>query len=223
MPYDERPPKLPLASTCVVWASLELSMPEKVVWYHDWALDQGGSDGAYISTVSMGKRLGLAARTVESARNHLKLLGLHVPLRRRDARNLGWVATLPAECRPVGARAAGPEAERLAAALDAHIRAREAWRANQRGHTTAVDAVRPRQPAQAAATALGGRGGELQPLRQSEAQLPPRDTDQEGGVASAEAGRMEETSPGSDKASGNYHGPGSASWDAMKRKLRGVG
>ena len=177
----------------MVWASLELTLPEKIVWYHDWALDQGGLDGAFMSTVSMGERLGLAPRTVEGARNRLKLLGLHSPLRRRDARNLGWVATLPAECRPMVNRCAGPEAKRLALLLDAHIRARELWRADQRTETTPVSAPRPRQSAQSQATALGGKGGDLHPRSESEAQLPPQDPECEDGVASHEARRVEKS------------------------------
>lgn len=193
MPYVERPKRLPHGATFIIWACEALTMVEKVVWYHDWGLDQGGLDGAFMSNASMGERLALAPRTVEQTRNRLKLLGLHEPLRRADARNLGWVSTLPPECRPMGARVAGPEAVRLAIILSAHIRARDAWRTNQRSPDAAASAVPVQPMVQTVAAALGGKGGVLHPLNTSEAQLQPRDSGTEGGVASTEARRVEES------------------------------
>lgn len=193
MPHVERPKRLPHGATFIVWACEALTMVEKVVWYHDWGLDQGGLDGAFMSNASMGERLALAPRTVEQTRNRLKLLGLHEPIRRQDARNLGWVSTLPPECRPMSARVAGTEAVRLAIILSAHIRARDAWRTDQRNQDAPVSAGSMQASVQSVATATGGKGGVLHPLSTSEAQLPPRDSGTEGGVASTEARRVEES------------------------------
>lgn len=106
-----------------------LTLGEKVVWYHDWALDQGRDDGAYISHASMAERLGdsVTAATVERVRQRLKRLGLHHPLRRRNARNLGWISTLPADC--VAWRPA--DAPRCAAVLDQQLKQQNAWVAGE--------------------------------------------------------------------------------------------
>jgi len=194
MPDHERPSRLPHSASFIVWACEALTPVEKIVWYHDWALDQGGLDGAYMSNASMGQRLALAPRTVEQARNRLKLLGLHEPLRRRDARNLGWVATLPPECRPMTNRTAGEEAVRLAGVLSAHVRARDAWRSNQRILDAPAGAVSMQPSAQAPREVEGGKGGALHHRSTSEAQLPPVVTERmaEGGVAGIPARRVEE-------------------------------
>lgn len=197
-PY-ERPGRLPLAASFVIWACDELTPVEKIVWYHDWTLDQGGVDGAYMSNASMGERLALAPRTVEQTRNRLKLLGLHEPLRRRDARNLGWIATLPPECRPMSNRVAGAEAVRLARLLSSHIKAREAWRTNQRNETAPANAGTMHQPMQRGEakprSAATGGGREGPPSGVSEAQLHPAVTEdggKDGALPSQRRLRMED-------------------------------
>ncbi len=99
---NDRPPKLPATAVNVVWASRLLNLSQKIVWYQDWCLDQGGPDGSYVSHKSMEARLGgsLTAGTIETTRQWLKRHVLHEPLRRRDARNLGWISTLPIQCVP---------------------------------------------------------------------------------------------------------------------------
>lgn len=121
----DRPPKLSPLALLVVWGARTLTLGEKVVWYHDWALDQGGADGSYISHESMEARLGgsLTGSTVSKVRQRLKRLTLHEPLRRRDARNLGWVSTLPHQCIPRTYR----EAPAMAAALDEYLAKMVAW------------------------------------------------------------------------------------------------
>lgn len=137
----DRPRKLSPICTLVVWGARGLTLGEKVVWYHDWALDQGGADGSYISHKSMAERVGesLTAATVERARQRLKRLGLHQPLRRVDARNVGWVSTLPATC-----IATKPgDAPRLAVLLDQHIKQHDAWVAGETVPAPDPLAVRP--------------------------------------------------------------------------------
>lgn len=123
---EEGPQKLTFSATFVIWASNELTAAEKIVWFHDWALDRGGPDAAFMSTQSLAQRIAMEPKTVEQYRGRLRRLGLHESLHRRDARNLGWVATLPPECVPRGSAIAGKEAVRLAGLLDSHIRARDA-------------------------------------------------------------------------------------------------
>lgn len=170
----DRPPKLSPLALLVVWGAKTLTLGEKVVWYHDWTLDQGREDGSYISHESMAARLGhsLTPATVSKIRQRLKRLTLHEPLRRRDARNLGWVSTLPRHCVPRTYR----EAAALAAALDAHLTTLTAWseRDGPDGIKEADPTVQlsqtPRSSREAAA--LGGRGetSALGSVRQ--AQLP---------------------------------------------------
>ena len=170
----DRPPKLSPLALLVVWGAKTLTLGEKVVWYHDWALDQGGVDGSYISHESMEARLGgsLTGATVSRVRQRLKRLTLHEPLRRRDARNLGWVSTLPRHCIPRTYR----EAPACAVVLDTYLASLTAW-SEQTGRDS-PDGLDPTvQPVQTprstrGATALGGRGepSALGSVRQ--AQLP---------------------------------------------------
>lgn len=171
---SDRPPKLSPLALLVVWGARSLTLGEKVVWYHDWTLDQGREDGSYISHESMAARLGgsLTSATVSKIRQRLKRLTLHDSLRRRDARNLGWVSTLPRHCVP----RTHHEAQALAAALDAYLRKLTAWSEQngppgldkadsmvQQGHT-------PESNSEAAA--LGGRGEDVAVDSQRETQLP---------------------------------------------------
>jgi hypothetical protein len=147
-----------------------------------------------MSNASMGERLALAPRTVEQTRTRLKFLGLHEPLRRRDARNLGWVATLPAECRPMTNRVAGPEAARLGRMLGEHVKARDEWHTSQRVQNTPASGFSTHSPAHAprGGEGVGGRGPAS--VVESEAQLPPVVTEDgvEGGASSTRRrGRME--------------------------------
>lgn len=161
---SERPPKLPPAALLVVWGSQVLTLGEKVVWYHDWTLDQGGPDGSYISHASLSARLGasLSAATISTTRQRLKRLTLHHALVRADARNLGWVSVLPVGFTPrIPKEAAG-----LAVALDTHLRKLEAW-VKESGRHAPDSPVRPYQvdreprtsPPESLATAMGGLGG----------------------------------------------------------------
>lgn len=117
---NERPAKLATLSVLVVWASRQLTLGEKVVWYRDWTLDRGDADGCYASAAGLSESLGgsVTPRSVEVFRTRLKLLGLHQAHRRPEGRNTGWIATLPADCaRPRTAK----EAMAMARILDAHI------------------------------------------------------------------------------------------------------
>jgi hypothetical protein len=121
---SERPPKLPFAATLVVRAAHELTLSEKLVWLEDHAFDRG-PEGAYVSAASVAARWGgsIAPKTVENARNRLKLLGLHEKVERAGARNVfGWFATLPGGCAPVIERPSTEEIARLGRRLDDHIR-----------------------------------------------------------------------------------------------------
>ena len=210
----ERPAKLPPSATLVVWGSRVLTLGEKVVWYHDWALDQGGADGAYASHRGIAARLGdsVTEATVSRVRQRLKRLTLHEPLRRPDARNLGWVATLPRHCVP----RTHHEAAALAPALDAYLASLASWHDRSgrddlgqidatvhrsgRDDPVQIDATVHRSgrddPGQIDATvqtsrtlatdgdaaALGGRGDTPFSDYTGEAQLPSRFTSDEKGV-----------------------------------------
>lgn len=200
---SERPAKLPPSAILVVWGARQLTLTEKVVWYHDWALDQGGADGSYISVRSMSLRLGgsLAPHTIEQARGRLKRLGLHEALQRRDARNRGWVATLPAQC--VAHRA--KDGATCAVLLDTYITAREAW-LEQRlgvGESDGQPLVRATASGAGSAAALvGGLGGSLLESV-SETQLPSTVSQRQKGVGSPEPeGREERRDPAVVRAEG---------------------
>ncbi len=170
----DRPPKLSPLALLVVWGARSLTLGEKVVWYHDWTLDQGREDGAYISHDSMAARLGgsLTSGTVSKIRQRLKRLTLHEPLRRREARNLGWVSTLPRHCVPRTYR----EAPGLVAALDAYLMKLTAWSEQDGPHgiEEAYPTVQPEQTPRSSrgAAALGGRGEGVDFDSQRETQLP---------------------------------------------------
>lgn len=161
---SDRPPKLPSVALLVVWGSQVLTLGEKVVWYHDWTLDQGGPDGSYISHASLSARLGgsLSPATISTTRQRLKRLTLHHALVRVDARNLGWVSVLPVGFTPRLPR----EAAGLAVSLDTHLRKLEAW-VKESGRHAPDSPVRPYQTerwprtsqSEPLATAMGGLGG----------------------------------------------------------------
>ena len=163
-----------------MWGARKLTLGEKVVWYHDWALDQGGGDGAYCSHAAMAARVGdsLTAGTVSKIRQRLKRLNLHHPLARRDAHNVGWVSTLPAHCRPATYR----DVPVMAGALDAYLAGLAAWRDMDPGGAEdrpqglrRVDRpVHVGQTLQSAlrAAAIGGVGGASLLASSSEAELP---------------------------------------------------
>lgn len=171
----DRPAKLSPLALLVVWGARTLTLGEKVVWYHDWTLDQGREDGSYISHESMAARLGgsLTSATVSKIRQRLKRLTLHEPLRRRDARNLGWVSTLPRHCVPRTYH----EAPALAAVLDAYLTSLTAWSERdgpdgiKEGDPTVQGGRTPQSKPEAAA--LGGRGETSASLSVRQAQLPP--------------------------------------------------
>src|SRR5258705_360414 len=78
------------------WGAARLTLAETVICYPDWALARGGADGAYASHASMPPRPGgkLTEATVSKVPQRLNRLPLHEPIRRPNARNLGWVTTL---------------------------------------------------------------------------------------------------------------------------------
>lgn len=155
---DERPAKLPPSALLVIWGCPALTLGEAVVWYHDWTLDQGGADGSYISHASLADRLGgkLKTATVSKIRQRLKSLTLHEALHRRDARNLGWVSTLPRQFIPHTYR----EASGLAVALAGHLRSLAVWRDGPQSPDSLDPRVQTDETPESnlAAAALGGRG-----------------------------------------------------------------
>lgn len=157
----DRPRKLPTRATLVIWGARALTLGEKVVFYHDWALDQDGPDGTYISHQSMELRLGgaLTAATVSKIRQRLKRLTLHEPIRRPDAHNLGWVSTLPPQFVPRSFR----DIPGLAVALDGYLAQLACWsQGASPGSPDTLDAtVHGAQTPESnlGAAALGGRGG----------------------------------------------------------------
>lgn len=168
----ERPRKLAPLSILAIWGAHELTLAEKVVCYHDWSLDQGGADACYASHAAIAARCGgsVAPATVEHARQRLKRLGLHEPVARRDARNLGWIVTLPAQCVPRSFR----DVPAMAEELDRHILAREAWRSAGAPTNPVPEHQLAQGPATtpASASSVRGVGGvSSQPLMR-ETQLP---------------------------------------------------
>ncbi len=193
----ERPAKLPFAATLVLRAASELTLAEKVVWLEDHAFDRG-PEGAYVSAASVAARWGgsIAPKTVECARNRLKLLGLHERIPRPGARNVfGWFSTLPPGCAPVTERPSQEEIARLAARLDEHLRRIGDLRLES-GQTDGRTVERP-LPGQYAdhrpGSGLPGRGvgGRATPPFASpiEDQLPP--VVEDGTGARAPTARME--------------------------------
>jgi len=191
---SERREKLRFGATFVVWAARMLTLGEKVVWYHHWALDrsrpgQSNGDHCYMSAASMAERLGLSPYTVEEYRSHLVHMGLMESFRRQGATNRGWVALLPDRCHPRTEEVAGPEGVRLAGALDEHIGARLDWLVQQgkwpakevseRRTAASRSHIRRRAGAPsdsghvARAAALGGRGEHPTSASVRETQLPP--------------------------------------------------
>jgi hypothetical protein len=122
----------------------------------------------------MAARLGgsLTSATVSKIRQRLKRLTLHEPLRRRDARNLGWVSTLPRHCIPRTYH----EAAALAAALDTYLTKLTAWseRDGPDGIKEADPTVQPSETPRSSreAAALGGRGEPSALGSSAQAQLP---------------------------------------------------
>ena len=167
-----RPAKLQPSATLVVWGCAALTLGEKVVWYHDWALDQGGPDGCYASHRAMSHRVGgsLTEGTISKTRQRLKRLTLHLAVQRPDARNLGWVSTLPAPCIPRAHR----EAPALAVALEHYLRDLAGWRdgLDRMDRTVQPERTVQSRHNEGTAAALGGIGGAPFSASESEAQLP---------------------------------------------------
>jgi len=191
---NERPPKLPPSALLVVWGCDALTLGEAVVWYHDWCLDQGGRDGSYISHESLAKRLGgkLKASTISTIRQRLKRITLHEPIERRDARNVGWISTLPRGFLPHTYR----EAPAVAVALAGHLRSLKAWAEGGGQNPAEIEpTVQAGQSpesisATAGAAALGGRGVPSALNSVLQAQLPS--AFREKGVGSDEPNVKEE-------------------------------
>lgn len=153
-----------------------------MVWLEDHAFDRG-PEGAYVSAASVAARWGgsIAPKTVELARNRLKLLGLHEKVPRPGARNVfGWFAILPAGCLPARERTTSAEVDRLARRLDDHIQRVGDLRL-EGGQSDVGAAVRPlpgqrpdhRRDSGHVAAALGGRGEGSASVETSESSFPP--------------------------------------------------
>lgn len=174
--------KLPFSHTFVVWASRPerggLTLGEKVVWYHSWALDQDGPDGCYASDRSIADRLGLQERTVQQLRYRLRKLGLLASFERSEGDNPGWVAVLPEKCRPSSPRAAGAEAFALAKLLDAWLLERDP---DRNPHCTSGATPIARQP-MAAAAALASRAATPSSSVRGETPLHPAVNSKKDGV-----------------------------------------
>ena len=170
----DRDAKLTGSCLLVVWGSRVLTLGEKVVFHHDWLLDQGGADGSFISHASMEARLGgsLVAGTISKIRQRLKRLTLHEPIRRADAMNLGWISTLPRQFHPRSFR----EVPVMAVALDDYLRKLTAWSnpSGLDGLDEADSRVQSEQTRESAslATAVGGRGDFSSRSSKRKAQLP---------------------------------------------------
>lgn len=201
---SDRPPKLPAIALGVFWGCPELTLGEVVVCYHDWILDQGGPDGSYISHESLAARLAnkLKAGTISRIRQRLKRLTLHETIRRKDARNLGWVTTLPRVCVPRTYH----EIPALAIALGKHLRSLTTW-SEQNGLDSPDEMDARVQTGQTPesdlpAAALGGRG-EISfsvPVRQ--AQLPSMVREKGVGARAPELQKREERDPAVVRAEG---------------------
>jgi hypothetical protein len=178
----------------VVWGSTLLTLGQKVVWYRDWTLDMGGPDGCYASPQSLSAGLGgsLTPGTIETTRQLLKRLGLHYPIDRRRldrevTNQMGWVATLPAECYARHAKEAAVQSRRL----DAYLEGLDVWKERMsRSHVLddqKLDSTRvePEFYRDNRRSVRGGRGG-LSSKELCETQLPSGDTDQEKGDRSSE-------------------------------------
>ena len=114
-----RPPRLPYPATRVIRAATAICWGQKAVWLEVYAFDRG--DGCFAAAVTLGARLGIAADTVESYRQHLALLGL---LERHGTKAAKWFAKLPAACVPTGDRPTDREVSDLARELDRTLRSR---------------------------------------------------------------------------------------------------
>ncbi len=202
LPEDARR-KLPFGATFVVWSCPKvITLGEKAVWYHHWALDRspiGRSNGdhCYIGAASMAARLGVSQHTIEDYRTRLKDLGLLGFFWRREGRNVGWVALLPADCIPRGQEVAGEEAVLLGRKLAEYITQREGWQSGRPPDSESDDpptrnlvavGTRIRLPSDSV-QAMGGRGEAPPSADQREAPLPPAVED--GGGARAPTARME--------------------------------
>jgi hypothetical protein len=98
---SDRTPRPPLVATITVWASLELTDSEKIVWYHTWVLDTTPIDACYISAKSMGMRTGRSSKTVEDARASLCAMELLDSFPRPGSNQPGWFAKMPASLVPI--------------------------------------------------------------------------------------------------------------------------
>lgn len=177
-----RPARVGQPSVLVIWATSGLTLAEKVVWYRDWSLDRGGADGCYASAKSLSASLGgsVSPGSVETIRQRLKRLGLHQSVTRTEGRQVGWIATLPAECRALNVR----EAADRALVLDRYIEQCDHWK-TLGGSRTHVPDKQNSGSTSLAPAASGGVGGVPSP-ELSETQLPSQPTSSEKGVRSRE-------------------------------------
>lgn len=160
----DRPKKLNPPAVLVIWASRELTLAEKVVWYRDWSLDHKGPDGCYAGPAGLSAGLGgsLTPGTVSTLRQRLKRLGLHLAIDRGPGANVGWVSIVPPGCEAHASR----DAAAIALRLDAHIRAHDRGLAevpddgmeNLGGVESGFSGGRNRDSSQRAAAFVGGRG-----------------------------------------------------------------
>jgi hypothetical protein len=185
-----------MSATFVIWASRPerggLTLGEKVVWYHTWAMDQGGADGCYMGDQSLADRIGLKIRTVEQLRYRLRALGLLVSFKRAEGDNTGWIAVLPLGCKPSSGRAAGREAFTLAEKLDGYLCERDPDRATAVAEKATC--IAPNGPRRSPGSLSSGKAVAV--VVQSEAQLPPAVTSTEDGVvARATRARKEDRDP----------------------------
>lgn len=202
----ERTAKLPLNHVLVVWACPDVTLGEKAVFHHDWMLDRGDENGAYMSSESMGTRLAVVPRYIEKARNRLKLVGLHEKMFRKGCRNVGWVSSLPPACRPMGAVVDAGEIIQCAARLSEHIRRADEWRTRQSVETTPESQVRPHRTVQSQgrSSAWEEPTEEGIPSPQVVRPFPPSSHPQDharegiGEVANSEEGRLPPTGLGSE-------------------------
>lgn len=135
---NERTPRPHLVATLTIWASLELSPNEKIVWYHTWLLDSTPSDGCYISARSMGERLGLSQKTIEGIRSRLVSLELLGSFPRANTVQPGWYGRVPASLVPESRDLirASREAPALARDLDQRIRGYDAEQSRRKAEAS---------------------------------------------------------------------------------------
>lgn len=108
----------PVAWFRVVRASTVLPWSVKAVWEEIRMMDQG--QGCWMTAARIGARLGLAARTIETARQDLHAAGLLD--REGKPPKVIWSVNLPASCRPTSQKPADPDVLASAKLLDDYLR-----------------------------------------------------------------------------------------------------